>query len=76
MCLMHVDIASAFVKCFVWRNHVTRERCYYVSGSVHVVMYYISVVCMETMYPLYYTASVFCKNAVYYYCIVSLHLHY
>ena len=44
----------------MWRNHVYHERCYCVSARVHVV----------TMYLLYYTASVFCINAMYFYCII------
>ena len=44
-----------------------------VSARVHIVMYYISALCMVTMYLLYYTASVVCINAMYFYCIISLH---
>ena len=54
-------------------DHVYHERCYCVSARVHVVMYCISALCMVTMYLLYYTASVFCINAMYFYYIISLH---
>ena len=37
----------------MWRNHVSHDRCYCVSARVHVVMYYISALCMVTMYLLY-----------------------
>ena len=46
----------------MWRYYVSHERCYCVSARVHVVMYYISALCMVTMYLLYFTASVFCIN--------------
>ena len=67
MCLMHVDIVllCLYYQCFVWRNHVSHERCYCVA-RVHVVMYYINALCMVTMYLLYYTASVFCINDMYF----------
>ena len=69
----HACRYSAFVLILSWRNHVYHERCYCVSARVQVVMYYISALCMVTMYLLYYTASMFCINAMYFYCIISLH---
>ena len=71
----HVSHACRYsaYQCFVWRNHVYHERCYCDSARVHVVMYCISALCMVTMYLLYYTASMFCINAMYFYCIISLH---
>ena len=56
----------------MWRNHVSHKRCYCVSACVHVVMYYISALCMVTMYLLYYTASVFCINAMYFNCTSNI----
>ena len=58
----------------MWRNHVSHECCYCVSARVHVVMYYISALCMVTMYLLYYTASVFkmlCIFIALYHCITN-----